>query len=226
MKEKKKKNDFENLMDIITGEKNLREKQEKIKKAKVNAILKEKDKRRKKIVQKEVVLEEDPVQDTKVVQNIKLFEWSALDRYQFKFDNRSFLIIVVLSLLFALLLAILGNYLLMAAIMAMLFLLYVAGTTKPVKVKHRITARGIETGEKLYEWYMLDTFFFTKRDKNILLIVNTKLNFPKVLILLVGSKDKDAIFVLLQEKLLYEDIRKWGWLDRINYGEYISLEKV
>ena len=226
MKEKKKKNDFENLMDIITGEKNLRQKQEKIKKAKVDAILKEKDKRRRKIVQKEVVLEDDPVQDKKVVQNIKLFEWSALDRYQFKFDNRSFLIIVVLSLLFALLLAILGNYLLMAAIMAMLFLLYVAGTTKPVKVKHRITARGIETGEKLYEWYMLDTFFFTKRDKNILLIVNTKLNFPKVLILLVGSKDKDAIFVLLQEKLLYEDIRKWGWLDRINYGEYISLEKV
>ena len=170
MSKSKEKNDFNNILDIITGEKSLREKEEKIKQAKKHAVQAEKDNRRREIVKKEVELEEDPVQKKEVVQNIKLFEWSAPDRYQFKFDNKGFLIIVVLSLLFALLLAILGNYLLMAAIMSMLFLLYVAGTTKPVKVKHRITARGIETGEKLYEWYMLDSFFFSQREKTNLLI--------------------------------------------------------
>ena len=226
MSKSKEKNDFNNILDIITGEKSLREKEEKIKQAKKHAVQAEKDNRRREIIEKEVELEEDPVQKKEVVQNIKLFEWSAPDRYQFKFDNKGFLIIVVLSLLFALLLAILGNYLLMAAIMSMLFLLYVAGTTKPVKVKHRITARGIETGEKLYEWYMLDSFFFSQREKTNLLIVQTKLNFPKVLIFLLDSKDRDPLFVLLQDKLLYEDIKKWGWLDRMNYGEYVPLEKL
>ena len=226
MKKNKEKKDFEKLLEIISGEKSLREREKKIKDAKRKAIEEEKNNRRREIVRKEVKLEEDPVQTEKVVQNIKLFEWSAFDRYQFKFDNKGFLIVVVLSLLFSLLLAILGNYLLMAAILSMLFLLYVAGTTKPLKVKHRITARGIETGDKLYEWYMLDSFFFTKREETILLIVRTKLNFPKALILLVNSKDKDPIFVLLQEKILYEDIKKWGWLDKMSYGEYIPLEEV
>jgi hypothetical protein len=226
MDKKKEKNDLENIFEIISGEKSLREKEEKIAKMKKKAISEEKDKRRKKIVEGEVGLEKDPVQDRKVVQNIKLFEWSAPDRYQFKFNNRGFMIVVVLSLLFALLLAVLGNYLLMAAIMSMLFLLYIAGTTKPVKVKHKITARGIETGGKLYEWYMLESFFFSRRDKTYLLIVQTKLNFPRILIFLLPSKDKDALFVLFQDKLLYEDFEKWSWIDKMNYGEYIPLEEL
>jgi hypothetical protein len=223
---KKEKNDFETLLEIVSGEKKLREKEEKIKKAKREAKKQEKQKRREGIVKEEVKLEDDPTPKRKIVQNIKLFEWSAPDRYQFKFNNKWFLVIVIFSLLLSLLLAVLRNYLLMAAIMSMLFLLYVAGTTKPVTVKHKITARGIDTGGKLYEWYMLDNFFFAKKDKTIFLIVETKLNLPKSLIFLVKKDDKDPVFVLLQDKLLYKDIRKWKWLDELSYGEYIPLEKV
>ena len=226
MTKKEETSELEKLMDIISGEKSLREREKKIKDAKKKAVEEEKNIRRKKILEKDVQLEEDPVQKKTVIQNIKLFEWSAPDRYQFKFDNKGFLIVVVLSLLFSLLLAILGNYLLMAAILSMLFLLYVAGTTKPLTVKHKVTARGIETGGKLYEWYMLDKFFFTKRGDQILLILQTKLNFPKALILLVNKKDKDPLFVLFQDKLLYEDFKKWKWLDKISYGDYIPLEEL
>lgn len=225
-KEREEKNDFEKLLDIVSGEKRLRAREEKIKKAKKEAKKKEKQKRREEIVKEEVRLEDDPTPKRKVVQNIKLFEWKAPDRYQFKFDNKWFLIIVIFALLLSLLLAILRNYFLMAAIMSILFLLYVAGTTKPVTVKHKITARGIDTGGKLYEWYMLKNFFFAKRGKDNLLIIETKLNIPGALILLVKKDDKDPIFVLLQDKLIYKDIRKWKWLDKLSYGEYIPLEKV
>lgn len=226
MTKEKDKKDFEKILEIITGEKTLREKEKEMKQMKREAIENQKERKRKQIVEKEVKLEEDPVQKREVVQNIKLFEWSAPDRYQIDFSNKKFLIIVALSLLFSLLLVILGHYFLMAAIMSLLFLLYVVGTTKPVTVKHKITARGIDTREKLYEWYMLESFFFSKKDDRYLLIVNTRLNYPKVLILLLGEKDKDALFVLLQEQLLYQDIRKWRWLDRVSYGEYIPLEEV
>jgi hypothetical protein len=220
------KNEFEKLLDIVSGEKSLREKEEKIKKAKIEAKKAQKQKRREEIINEEVKLEEDDVPTKKVVQNIKLFEWTAPDRTPVKFEKKSFLMVIVMTLLFSLYLAIMKHYLLMVAIMSVLFLLYVAGTTKPVKIKHKITARGIDTGGKLYEWYMLKSFYFTKKEEQILLLVETKLNFPGVLTLLVSDKDKDVIFVLLQDKLLYKDIRKWKWLDKLSYGEYIPLEKV
>jgi hypothetical protein len=220
------KNEFDKLLDIVSGEKTLREKQEKIKKAKIEAKKAQKQKRREEIVNEEVKLEEDVVPKQKVVQNIKLFEWTAPDRTPVKFEKKSFLIVIVMTLLFSLYLAIMKHYLLMVAIMSVLFLLYVAGTTKPVKITHKITARGIDTGAKLYEWFMLKSFYFTKKEDQILLLVETNLNFPGVLTFLVNDKDKDPIFVLLQDKLLYKDIRKWKWLDKLSYGEYIPLEEV
>lgn len=222
----KEKKDFEKILEVITGEKALREKEKQLKKMKSEAIKEQKDKRRKGIVEGVLKLEKDPIQERKVVQNIKLFEWSAPDRHRVSFTNKKFLIVLALALLFSLYLAILGNYLLMASILAILFLLYIAGTTKPITVKHKITARGVDTGGKLYEWYMLDSFFFSKKDKTYFLVINSKLNFPSALILLFKEKDKDALFVLLQEQLLYEDIRKWRWLDKVSYGEYIPLEKL
>lgn len=222
----KEKNDFEKILEVITGEKALKEKQREMKKMKKQAIEDQKNKKRKEIVEKRVKLEEDPVQNMKVIQNIKLFQWSAPDRAQINFTNKKFLVIVGLALLFSLLLVILEHYFLMATIMSLLFLLYVAGTTKPLTVKHNVTARGIDTGGKLYEWYMLDSFFFSKKEDRYMLVVNTKLNYPKTLILLLGEDDKDPLFVLLQERLLYEEIKKWGRLDRLSYGEYISLEEV
>jgi len=220
------KNEIDKLLDIVSGEKALRERQENIKKAKIQAKKAQKQKRRDEIVNEEVKLEEDIVPKQKVVQNIKLFEWTAPDRTPVKFEKKSFLIIIVMTLLFSLYLAIMKHYLLMVCIMSILFLLYVAGTTKPVKITHKITARGVDTGGKLYEWYMLKSFYFTKKEDQILLLVETKLNFPGVLTFLVSDKDKDPIFVLLQDKLLYKDIRKWNWLDKLSYGEYIPLEKV
>ena len=215
------------LADLLTGEKALREKEEGIAKAKKEAIKEEKNRRRKDIVEGKAKLEEDPVQNKKVVQNIKLFEWSAPERYQIKLQSRNFLIIVVISLLFIALLAVLGHYFLIAAIISVLFVIYASATTKPLIAKHKITARGIDTAGKLYEWYQLEDFYFCKKGNIYTLLVQTKLNFPKVLVLLCNEKDKDPIFVILQKKLLYRDIRKkLSKVDVLSFGEYVPLEKV
>ena len=214
------------IVDLITGEKALRDREGREQEEKKKAVELEKERRRKDIVKGKAKFEEDKEEKKEVVQNIKLFSWKAPDRYEFKYESKSFLIIVVLSLLFILFLAILGQYFMMAAIIAMLFFVYVAGTTKPIIVEHKVTAKGIDTGGKLYEWYMLDSFYFTRRKDVVSLLVDTKLNFPGMLILLIDEKDKDALFVLLQERLLYKDIRKQSKLDRMSYGEYIPLEEI
>lgn len=228
IKKNKFQNELEQLSQIVSGEVGLRKREESLRKAKEDAVENQKNIRRKDIVKGRSKLEQDPIlEDEKpVVQNIKLFEWEAPDRYEFKFNSKPFLIIVILSLFFILLLAILRNYFLMGSIVALLFLVYVAGTTKPQIVKHKITARGFDTGGRLYEWYLLKNFYFTKKGEQLMLLVETSLRFPAMLMFLVNEKDKEAIFVLLQEKLLYKDVRKQGRLEKMNYGEYIPLEKI
>ena len=218
-------NEIKEFAKIISGEMALRKKEDALKKAKEKAVKDEKDRRRIEIKEGTLKLEDDPVQK-EVVQNIKLYEWEAPDRYEFKFDNKYFIIIVAISLVFILLLAILGHYWLMASIIALLFFVYVAGTTKPEMVKHYLTARGIDTNNKLYEWFMLKNFYFTKRGDQYLLIVETNLNLPGALILLLDKKEMEPLFVLLQDKLLYKDIRKQGRLSKLNEGTYIPLEEI
>ncbi len=226
----KKKNTLQNelseILKIISGEVNLRDREEELEKIKEEKIKEKKAQKRKKIASKEIVLEEGDIKTEKVVQNIKLFEWEALERYEMKVENRMYLIVLVLGMLFVLYLAVLGNYFLMATVIAVLFFLYVASTNKPGIVKHKITARGIDVGNRLYEWFMLDNFWFAVKDGQYSLIVETKLRFPKALILLLSKEDKDAIFVLLQEKVLYKDIRKQNLIDKVSFGEYIPLEDI
>ena len=54
----------------------------------------------------------------------------------------------------------------------------------------------------------VDSFFYITKKKNIYYFSKYKLNFPKMLIMLAREKDKDAIFVILQKHLLYEEIKK------------------
>ncbi len=220
------KAEFSDIMNILSGEMQLREREEKLTKLKEEAKRKQKVEFRKKIAEKDIVLEESDIPAKRVIQNIKLFEWESPERYKFEFKSKNFWIILSISLLFVLFLAILEQYYLMAAIISLLFFVYVAGTNKPLKVKHKITARGVDTGGKLYEWFVLDAFWFSIKNGQYFLIVETKLRYPRSLILLLDGADKDAIFILLQEKVLYRDIRKQSKLDSMTYGEYIPFEEI
>ena len=218
--------EFSDIRDILSGEMQLREREEKLAKMKEDVKKKKKAEKRKKIAQKEIVLEESDIPTKKVVQNIKLFEWEAPDRLKINFESKTFWGVLALVLVFVLYLAILGQYFLMAAVVALIFVIYAAGTNNPVTIKHKITSRGVDTGGRLYEWFMLDNFWFSKKGDQYMLIVETRLRYPKALIMLLDESDKDAIFILLQEKVLYKDVRKQSKADSLTFGEYIPFDKV
>lgn len=220
------KSEISDILEIISGEMSLREREEEIQRLKEDVKKRKKVEVRRKIADKDIVLEESDIPTKKVVQNIKVFEWEAPERMSLKIENRQFLVILIACMVLVLYFAILGNYYLMACIIALIFFIYVASTNKPIMMKYKITTRGIDVGSKLYEWFMIDDFWFSKKDDQYILNVGTRLRFPKGLILLINEEDKDAIFVLLQEKVLYRDVRKQNWLDKLIYGEYIPFEKV
>lgn len=227
MKEKKSlQSELTNLAKYLSGELDLQKKREEAEKLKELAVQKEKDLRRKKIANEEIVIEKDDVTEKKVIQKIKLFEWEAPIRFKMPLDMKTYMITVGLSMLFVVYLAVLGHFGLMAALIALLFFVYVAGTTEPINVKHQINTRGIETMDKQYEWYMLDEFWFTKKDDEYMLHVQTKLRFPARILMIIDKKDMSPIFVLLQDKLLYKDIKKERWSEQKSFGNYIKLEEI
>lgn len=238
MQAKKKKNtikdELEALSKYVTGEMALEQKQQKLAELKKKAVERQKNVLRKKVTSREMVLEKEqeendqkknPVPE-KVVQNITVFSWTAPIRMRFFFEMKVFVGIVVLCLAFVLYLAILNKFELMAVIFALLFFIYVSGTVAPVNVENKITTRGIDSIDKLYEWYALEDFWFTKKNGQDLLFVTTKLRLPSKLILLLDSKDRESIFMLLQDKLLYKDIRKQSGYDKLVFGEYVPLKEI
>ena len=218
--------DLEKIAKIITGEMSLKKKEEELENMKKSAIQGQKESKRKAVIDMEVELEDDVTQPKKVIQNIKLFEWETPDRYEYSFDDKSFIIVIAISLVLILFLAILGKYFLMAALISLLFFIYVVFSTKPLMVKHKVTARGVDFNDKLYEWFMLDSFYFSKRKEQNFLIVNTRLRFPNTLIMLLDEKDRLPLFLLLQENVLYKDIKKQGRIEKMSFGEYIPLDEV
>ncbi len=219
--------ELNDIINLVSGEKDLREREDKLQKLKKAAKKKQKNVERESIKKKEKVLDNDfEKEEEKVVQNIKLYSWEAPVRFKYPFNPKSFIIIVSLSLLFIVYLVILGNYGLMAAIIALLFFVYVTGTVEPYSIKHTITRRGVDTVGRLYEWFLLDTFWFTKKDDQYLLVLDTKLRSPKRLLLLLSKEEVSVLFVLLQDKLVYKEIKKQSWIEKQNYGEYIKLDDI
>ena len=225
-KEKKTfKSEITDLAKYLTGESKLRAKEEDVERIKAKNIQKQKEERRKKIIKGEEVLEKEE-ETKKVVQKIKLYEWEVPVRFKLPFDIKTYLIIVALCMIFIVYLAVLGHFGLMAAIIALLFFVYVSGTATPMIAKHEINMKGIDTMGTLYEWFMLKTFWFTKKGDEYMLQIDTKLKMPARLLLIVEKKDLKTIYTLLQDKLLYKDIRKQGWLEKKGFGEYIKLEDI
>lgn len=227
----KTKKEIIKLSQALTGELKLRDTQEKFEELKNRALQRRKNAINKGIVDGKLKLQEEDEpseanshETEKIVQNIKLFEWEAPVRPVLGFEMKSFAAIVALFLLFILYLAILGHFGLMATLIALLFFVYVARTTDPIKVKHKITARGIDTIDKLYEWFMLGEFWFCRKNGQEFLVVETKLRAPAKLIMLINSEDRAALFTLLQDKLLYRDVRNQSYWEKLVWGSMISLE--
>ncbi len=237
MANKKDKIDINSLASMITGEAQLEQEQIKKERAKERAAERKRIKVDQKISVGEVSLE-DEIERPAVVQNIKVYDWDAPIRLKIGFEKKAYFSVVIIAAIFVVYLAILGQYGLMASIVALLFFIYVSGVYEPIEIRNRITTRGIETPisieeekeivstSKLYEWYMLEDFAFYRKNEQIMLIIRTKLRFPTKLMLLLSEKKIKPIYKILEKKIIYRDIKRENVLDKIVYGEYIPLENV
>lgn len=154
-----------------------------------------------------------------------LLEWEAPVRLFKKRGREYFTTVGAIAFLLAVILIFFKEWLLIAVIIALSFMVFILGTIQPGKVKHKITTQGIITGGRTYRWQELEKFWFDERLGQKILYVETRLPFPRRLMMLLGEASQKELRQLLGDYLLFEKPEK-AWMDKASdwLSDKIPLE--
>ncbi len=148
-----------------------------------------------------------------------LFEWEALERPFQKKDFEFWTTVIAILALVCLILFFIKEWFFIATLIAFVFFYYVLTTVKPGKVKHKITNKGIFYADNLnrFDWESLRSFWFAQKWGFRLLNIETWLNYPRVLHLMINDKDApDLEKILLKYLPKEEEETKKNFLDKFS----------
>lgn len=153
-----------------------------------------------------------------------ILEWKAPIR-PFKPRSKEFFsTILALAFLIIVILIFLKEWFLIFTIISLIFLVIVSTKIPPETVTHRLTSRGIETGNKEYRWEQLGRFWFEESwGEKILCVEN--FGTPRVLMMLLGEIEEKKLKEIISSYLPQETPPK-TWLDKASewLSQKISLE--
>ncbi len=159
--------------------------------------------------------------EPEVDEDIKeLFNWTSPERVFVPRNKKWFINTALLVLILVVVTLILKEFLLMGAILAVLFVLYILATVPPQQIEHRITTQGIISNNRSYLWDELADFWFKDKYDYTLLEVDTYLRFPDQLSLIIADQDKTRIRDILVKYLPYREVINKSWLEKS--GEWVT----
>jgi hypothetical protein len=162
-----------------------------------------------------------PVQVVKPEPLRTLVEWKAPVRPFKKRDREYLTTIGAIVFLLGVILLFLQEWLLIAVIVALVFVAYILSTVSPEETEHKITNRGVITGGKTYRWEELVRFWFTEKWGQKILSLETVVRFPGRLTLLLGEANQEQIKKILSDYLPFEEPEK-TWAD--NASNWLSRQ--
>ena len=133
-----------------------------------------------------------------------LVSWRAPGRPFKRRDKEYYTTIGAIVVLVAIILLFLKEWLLIAVMIALAFVAYVLASVPPEETKHELTNRGVRTGNKLYKWQELWRFWLEEKWKQKMLVVETRVRFPRRLLLMLGEADEELVKRTLKEYLILE----------------------
>ncbi len=152
-------------------------------------------------------------------------EWNSPSRLFKKRDREYFTNIAAIVFLLSIILVFAREFVLIATVLSVVFLIYVLSTVAPEEVKHKITNLGIESAGQFYRWEQLFEFWFENQWGQTLLVLRPLLG-PRVIILL-GSQDQNAVREHIAKHIPFREIPQRSWVDNAArwITEKIPLEK-
>jgi hypothetical protein len=144
--------------------------------------------------------------------------WSSPSRLFKKRDKEYFTNVGAIVFLLIVILVFAREFLLIAAVVSIVFLIYVLSTVPPEAIEHHITNLGIESGGHFYRWEELVEFWFEEQWGQVILMVRPRIG--TLIIILLGSEDKKKIRELLAVHIPFREQPAKGWVD--NAATWIS----
>lgn len=144
----------------------------------------------------------------------ELYSWKAPERIFIPRNRKWYTYLFLLLLLIILILLFLKQFIIIAPIAALGFVTYVLASVPPHEVTHKLTNEGINTENKSYLWTELYDFWLTKKGEQMMIHIDTYLNYPRRLILLVGEGDVEKIKHTMLQYIPFREIPKESFMDK------------
>lgn len=155
----------------------------------------------------------------------ELLVWTSPSRLFKRRDKEYFTNIGAIIFLLTIILVFAREYVLIAAMLSIVFLVYVLSTVPPEDITHRITNLGLESAGHFYRWEALADFWFEEQWGQTMLIMRPMFG-PRILVLL-GPVDRTKVRELIARYIPYREKPDKTWVDNAaNWlTEKLPLEK-
>ena len=110
------------------------------------------------------------------------------------------------------------EFLLIAAVVSIVFLIYVLSTVPPEDIEHHITNLGVESAGHYYRWQELSEFWFEEQWGQTMLVIRPIVGTR--IIILLGTQGRDKVRTLLAVHIPYRDAPEKSWVD--NAASWLS----
>lgn len=154
-----------------------------------------------------------------------LVVWNSPSRLFKKRTKEFFVNVGVIVFLLLIILVFAKEFVLVLAVVSIVFLIYVLSTVPPEDVTHRITNLGIESAGHYYRWEQLAEFWFEEKWGQELLMIRPL--FGPLIIILLGQKTEEEIRQALASHIVFRENPQKSWVDNASswLSEKIPLEK-
>jgi hypothetical protein len=156
-----------------------------------------------------------------------LMVWRAPSRVFRPRSKKWFINIGLMLAVISVVLLYMGELILIGAIIAVVFVVYVLATVPPEEVEHKITTQGIISGNQEYLWSELLDFWFSEKYGEPVLNIDVKVGFPGRLTMVYPADQKEKIKEFLSQYLPFRELPKSNWWEKATEGlvNRVPIEK-
>lgn len=170
-------------------------------------------------------MDETAASETPNVKEEVYITWTSPSRLFKRRNKEYFTNIGAIVFLLVVILIFAREFVLVAAVLSIVFLIYVLSTVPPEDVTHRLTNLGIESAGHFYRWEELAEFWFEEQWGQVLFVLQPIMGTR--IILLLGAQDKKQIQEVSEKHIPFRAQPDKSWVENAAswLSKKIPLEK-
>lgn len=142
-----------------------------------------------------------------------LLSWKS-PSHPFKKRNRLFYqTVAALTFLLIVIVFFLHEFMLIAVILSITFVVYAISSVPPVEVEHKVTPIGFDNAGRLFHWMELYSFWFDEKWGYKMLVIATRLPFPSQIRMVLREISEEKVKMIVGRYLLYLEKPPENWAD-------------